>query len=62
LSASLQARYHRAPSQLTGRWSAAVETVPESTPQAIPVLMPHVLALDDDPSVRQLVSDYLAEN
>jgi DNA-binding response OmpR family regulator len=24
--------------------------------------MPHVLALDDDPSVRQLVSDYLAEN
>ena len=62
MSASLQARYHRAPSQLTGRWSAALEIVPESTPQAHPVLMPHVLALDDDPSVRQLVSDYLAEN
>src|SRR5262245_65299795 len=23
---------------------------------------PHVLALDDDPAIRQLVSDYLAEN
>jgi len=30
--------------------------------QSAPVLNPHVLALDDDPSVRQLVSDYLAEN
>jgi len=25
-------------------------------------LTPHVLALDDDPSVRQLVHDYLIEN
>ena len=25
-------------------------------------LLPHILALDDDPSVRALVSDYLAEN
>jgi DNA-binding response OmpR family regulator len=63
LSQNLQARYHRAPSQLAGRWSAALDAVPESTPQsAHPVLTPHVLALDDDPSVRQLVGDYLAEN
>ena len=39
-----------------------MQAVPESTPQAQPVLMPHVLALDDDPSVRQLVHDYLTEN
>jgi len=57
-----QARYHRAFTQLAGRWSAAMQAVPESTPQAQPVLMPHVLALDDDPSVRQLVHDYLTEN
>jgi two-component system, OmpR family, response regulator len=27
-----------------------------------PLLPPHVLALDDDPAIRQLVSDYLGEN
>jgi len=27
-----------------------------------PPLLPHVLALDDDPAIRQLVSDYLAAN
>ncbi len=27
-----------------------------------PVLTPHVLALDDDPAIRQLVCDYLSEN
>jgi len=27
-----------------------------------PTLSPHVLALDDDPQVRQLVTDYLSEN
>jgi DNA-binding response OmpR family regulator len=27
-----------------------------------PTIQPHVLAVDDDPSVRQLVSDYLIEN
>jgi len=27
-----------------------------------PPLLPHVLALDDDPALRQLVSDYLGEN
>jgi len=27
-----------------------------------PTLMPHVLALDDDPSIRQLVGSYLGEN
>jgi two-component system, OmpR family, response regulator len=27
-----------------------------------PLPTPHVLALDDDPSIRQLVSDYLSEN
>jgi two-component system OmpR family response regulator len=32
---------------------------PKQTP---PNLAPHVLALDDDPSVRQLVRDYLIEN
>jgi two-component system, OmpR family, response regulator len=29
---------------------------------AEPTLQPHVLALDDDPSIRQLVSDYLVAN
>jgi len=61
LSQTLQARYHRALTPL-GRWPAAPDAVPESTPQAHPALTPHVLALDDDPSVRQLVHDYLAEN
>ena len=56
------ARYHRAPLLPAGRWAAATNAVPESTPQAQPALLPHVLALDDDPSVRQLVHDYLAEN
>jgi two-component system OmpR family response regulator len=31
-------------------------------PQVAGALTPHVLALDDDPSVRQLVRDYLIEN
>jgi len=31
-------------------------------PHAAGALTPHVLALDDDPSVRQLVHDYLIEN
>jgi len=62
LSYNLQARYHRAHVPLTGRWLAAVATVSDSNPQAHPVLTPHVLALDDDPSVRQLVHDYLIEN
>jgi DNA-binding response OmpR family regulator len=61
LSQTQQARYHRASTPL-GRWPAALDAVPESTPQARPELTPHVLALDDDPSVRQLVHDYLAEN
>ncbi len=30
--------------------------------QIAPQLTPHVLALDDDPSIRQLVCDYLGEN
>jgi DNA-binding response OmpR family regulator len=30
--------------------------------QSAPVLTPHVLALDDDPAIRQLVCDYLSEN
>ncbi len=29
---------------------------------AEPTLQPHILALDDDPSIRQLVSDYLGDN
>jgi two-component system, OmpR family, response regulator len=29
---------------------------------AEPTLQPHILALDDDPSIRQLVSDYLVAN
>ena len=64
MSQNPQAHYHRAPTQLAaGRWSAAFDAVPESiSQQAHPVLTPHVLALDDDPSVRQLVHDYLAEN
>jgi DNA-binding response OmpR family regulator len=62
LSQNLQARYHRAHVPLTGRWLAAVAAVSDSNPQAHPVLTPHVLALDDDPSVRQLVHDYLIEN
>jgi DNA-binding response OmpR family regulator len=37
-------------------------TAPDPTPQPAPVLAPHVLALDDDPAVRQLVHDYLVEN
>jgi DNA-binding response OmpR family regulator len=32
------------------------------TKQALNALAPHVLVLDDDPSVRQLVRDYLVEN
>jgi len=32
----------------------------ELVPQ--PTLLPHVLALDDDPSIRQLVTDYLVAN
>jgi DNA-binding response OmpR family regulator len=34
----------------------------ELTKQALDALAPHVLVLDDDPSVRQLVRDYLVEN
>jgi DNA-binding response OmpR family regulator len=34
----------------------------ELTKQALNALAPHVLVLDDDPSVRQLVRDYLVEN
>jgi two-component system, OmpR family, response regulator len=34
----------------------------EPSKQAASSLAPHVLALDDDPSVRQLVRDYLVEN
>jgi two-component system, OmpR family, response regulator len=30
--------------------------------QTEPLLRPHLLALDDDPSIRQLVCDYLSEN
>jgi two-component system, OmpR family, response regulator len=30
--------------------------------QIVPPLTPHVLAVDDDPSIRQLVCDYLGEN
>ena len=30
--------------------------------ESAPQLTPHVLALDDDPSIRQLVCDYLGEN
>jgi two-component system OmpR family response regulator len=59
----LQARYHPVPAQLAGRWLAASASVPESpTPQSNAALTPHVLALDDDPSVRQLVHDYLVDN
>jgi two-component system, OmpR family, response regulator len=36
--------------------------MPDPPKPATPVLLPHVLALDDDPSVRQLVHDYLSEN
>jgi DNA-binding response OmpR family regulator len=35
---------------------------PQPPNQALPNLAPHVLVLDDDPSVRQLVRDYLVEN
>ena len=31
-------------------------------PSSAPTLAPHVLALDDDPQVRRLLADYLAEN
>jgi two-component system OmpR family response regulator len=41
--------------------SVATMQSPEP-PQATPNLAPHVLTLDDDPSVRQLVRDYLIEN
>ena len=30
--------------------------------QAVPILLPHVLTLDDDPAIRQLVTDYLSAN
>src|SRR6185436_2241831 len=36
--------------------------LPEPPKQAAANLAPHVLTLDDDPSVRQLVRDYLVEN
>ncbi|HSB24256.1 MAG TPA: response regulator [Burkholderiaceae bacterium] len=63
MSDMLQARYHPVPAQLAGRWLAASASVPETpNPQANPALTPHVLALDDDPSVRQLVRDYLVDN
>ena len=58
----LPARYHPMLDPLPGRWPAALEPVSESNPQALQTLTPHVLALDDDPSVRQLVHDYLVEN
>ena len=59
----LQARYHRVAAHPAGRWLAAHEPVSEpQTPQTAAALTPHVLALDDDPSVRQLVHDYLVEN
>jgi len=62
LSKLLQARYHPILDHLAGRWQAAFEPVSESNPQILQTLTPHVLALDDDPSVRQLVHDYLVEN
>jgi DNA-binding response OmpR family regulator len=45
--------------------SAALPTpmrMPDPPKTATAVVLPHVLALDDDPSVRQLVRDYLLEN
>jgi two-component system OmpR family response regulator len=62
LSKLLQARYHPMLELLSGRWPAAFEPVSESNSQVLQTLTPHVLALDDDPSVRQLVHDYLVEN
>src|SRR5262245_43319267 len=62
LSTSPLARYHRVLMPLAGRLTAAAQLVPDSNSQASPALTPHVLALDDDPSVRQLVHDYLVEN
>jgi two-component system, OmpR family, response regulator len=37
-------------------------TTPDTPPPAAPSLAAHVLALDDDPGIRQLVCDYLGEN
>ncbi len=39
-----------------------IDRMTEPSKQAASSLAPHVLALDDDPSVRQLVRDYLVEN
>jgi DNA-binding response OmpR family regulator len=41
------------------RFAMTLSEPPKPTPNA---LAPHVLALDDDPSVRNLVRDYLVEN
>lgn len=34
----------------------------DSPMQTVSVLAPHILALDDDPAIRQLISDYLGDN
>jgi len=49
-----------APAAATGRMVAKMAL--SDSPGSAPALVPHVLALDDDPSVRQLVHDYLVEN
>ncbi|MCB2003969.1 MAG: response regulator [Rhodoferax sp.] len=38
----------------------AIQTAP--TPDTAPRDMPHVLAVDDDPSIRQMVTDYLGDH
>src|SRR4029434_4373317 len=49
-----QPRQHVAPWRPHMSYDAAMQTGPAN--------VPHVLALDDDPAVRQMVADYLSEN
>src|SRR5262245_45276082 len=49
-----------APAAATGRMVGKMASTDSAG--TAPALVPHVLALDDDPSVRQLVHDYLVEN
>jgi DNA-binding response OmpR family regulator len=42
--------------------SSDLRTVKNSQPMLVPVTAVHVLAIDDDVSVRQMVADYLTDN
>src|SRR5262249_1801775 len=44
------------------RFGAILADIAEPAPQRSQVSSAHILAVDDDPSVRQMISDYLGDN